>query len=74
MLKKILIVSVLFLLIVSFSNTARAAIELTNPLYYYQISGGSLNANVNFPKIITISVKCAKRGDLKSYLEGCFVF
>ncbi|MGD0918163.1 MAG: hypothetical protein ABSB22_17060 [Thermodesulfobacteriota bacterium] len=74
MLKKILIVSVLFLLIVSFSNTARAAIQITNPYGYYQINGGSLNASINFPKIITISVKVPNVTILKSLLAGCFVF
>jgi hypothetical protein len=74
MLKKMVIVSILFLLIVSFSKTAGAAITVTNPWGYYQITDGKLTLNVNFPNILTLNVSLPKMALLKTYLGGCLVF
>ena len=68
------IVSILFLLIVSFSKTAGAAITVTNPWGYYQITDGKLTLNVNFPNILTLNVSLPKMALLKTYLGGCLVF
>ena len=74
MLKKMLIVSILFLLIVSFSNTAGAAVTVTNPWGFYQITDGKLDLNVNFPSILTLKVTLPKMSLLKTYIGGCLVF
>ncbi len=74
MLKKTLIVSVLFLLIFTFSNTAKAAVTIDNPLGYYVISNGSLTMSVNFPNIISISVKLPKLALIQSQAKTAFAF
>ena len=74
MLKKTLIVSVLFLLIFTFSNTAKAAVEITNPLGYYMISKGSLNMSVNFPSLISITVKLSNLALIQSQAKAAFAF
>ncbi len=74
MLKKTLIVSVLFLLIVSFSNTAKAAVTIDNPLGYYVISSGKLTLSASFPNLITINVSLPSLALIQSQAKTAFAF
>lgn len=75
MLKKILIASILFLLIVSFSNSIGAVNNPVgnNQIAYYQIVGGDMPASVNFPKIVTMSLSLPNLGILKSFTTGTYL-
>ena len=73
MLKKTLIVSVLFLLIVSFSSTARAT-SVIGPNGYYQIVAGKLSATVNFPNYFKITLSLPKLDNIEDFLGGYFRF
>jgi len=73
MLKKILIVSVLFLLIVAFSGTARAT-SVIGPNGFYQIVAGKLNATVNFPNYFKITLSLPNLSNIEEFLGGYFVF
>jgi hypothetical protein len=70
MLKKILIASILFLLIITFSNSVGAANNLVGN---YQIVGGDMPASVNFPKIVTMSISLPNLGILKSLTTGTYL-
>lgn len=73
MLKKMLIVSVLFLLIVSFSNTSEAT-PVNTPYGYYQIVGGKLKLSVSFTNFIKMTIELPNLTSIKDLLGGYFVF
>ena len=73
MLKKMLIVWVLFLLIVSFSNTSEAT-TVNSPNGYYQIVGGKLKLSVNFTNFIKMTIELPNLTSIKDLLGGYFVF
>ena len=73
MFKKMLIVWVLFLLIVSFSNTSEAT-TVNSPNGYYQIVGGKLKLSVNFTNFIKITIDLPNLTSIKDLLGGYFVF
>ena len=73
MLKRILIVPIVLLLIVSFCNAAGAT-TVNSPNGYYQITGGKVKASVNFPSFFKISIELPNLAMIKDVLGGCFVF
>jgi len=73
MLKRILIVPIVLLLIVSFYNTAGAT-TVNSPNGYYQITGGKLKVGVNFPSFFKITLDLPNLTMIKDLLGGCFVF
>ena len=73
MLKRILIVPIVLLLIVSFCNTAGATV-VNSPNGYYQITGGKVKASVNFPSFFKITIDLPNLAMIKDLLGGCFVF
>jgi len=73
MLKKMLIVWVLFLLIVSFSNTSEAT-PVNTPYGYYQIVGGKLKLSVNFTNFIKMTIDLPNLASISDLLGGYFVF
>ena len=73
MFKKMLIVWVLFLLIVSFSNTSEAT-TVNSPNGYYQIVGGKLKLSVNFTNFIKMTIDLPNLTSIKDLLGGYFVF
>jgi len=73
MFKKMLIVSILFLLIVSFSNTSEAT-TVNTPYGYYQIVGGKLKMSVNFTNFIKMTIELPNLASISDLLGGYFVF
>jgi hypothetical protein len=73
MLKKILIVPIVLLLIVSFCNTGGTT-TVNSPNGYYQITGGKLKTSVNFPSFFKIRIELPNLAMIKDLLGGCFVF
>jgi len=73
MLKRILIVPIVLLLIISFCNTA-VATTVNSPNGYYQITGGKLKASVTFPSYVKISIELPNLAMINGLLGGCFVF
>jgi hypothetical protein len=73
MFKKMLIVWVLFLLIVSFSNTSWAT-TINSPSGYYQIVGGKLKLSVNFTNFVKMTIDLPNLTSIKDLLGGYFVF
>jgi hypothetical protein len=73
MLKKMLIVSILFLLIVSFSNTSWAT-TVNTPYGYYQIVGGKLKVSVNFTNFVKLTIDLPNLASISDLLGGYFVF
>ena len=73
MLKKMLIVWVLFLLIVSFSNTGWAT-TINSPNGYYQIVGGKLKLSVSFTNFVKMTIELPNLTSIKDLLGGYFVF
>lgn len=70
MLKKILISSILFPLIVFFSNTVWAVNNLPGN---YQIVSGKMPASVNFPKILKMNISLLNLGILESLSTGTYL-
>jgi len=70
MLKKILIISILFLLMVLSSSSVGA---VNNLVGNYQIVGGHMPASVSFPKMITMSINLPNLGILKSLTTGAYL-
>jgi len=68
-----LIVSILFLLIVSFSNTSEAT-TVNSPSGYYQIVGGKLKSSMTFTNFIKMSIELPNLSSIKDLLGGYFVF
>jgi hypothetical protein len=73
MLKKMLIVSILFLLIVSFSITSEAT-TVNTPYGYYQIVGGKLKVSVNFTNFVKLTIDLPNLASISDLLGGYFVF
>jgi len=75
MLRKVMIVLILFLLVASFSKSAGAtSVSWIGPNGYYEIVGGKISAKVDFPQFFKITLDLPNLKNINGLLGGCFVF